>query len=267
MHLCQPVNTVNTSAEVTTRSEPRAPDALLRPWPLPTGRVPGWSADFTRATIVQAFLSTRQVPESFDMTSKAWMFCALGGAFALYACDSRPRGSQGTPSRINEVRVDLEATGAAGGAGNALGGAGGEGASVAPPFLEVCSADVYLDEETGLPECFVAEVSTEPLDCDLPGHEPLREEWENAARQRECSYRDLNPSACAELHLCGIQKLEAAAQTACQTGFGELAPGYCQVNVSGSECRAVETDSLRIVGTNPSAQALHISCALVDLTD
>ena len=175
--------------------------------------------------------------------------------FALSACTEEGDGSAGGGDRVNSSRYALE-SGGAGGAG----GLGGATAESGEP-IRICTTDVVLIDD--LPECFVAEVSTLPLDCTTPGHEELRPEWEESARKRECEYRSLDQEACAALSLCGIEKASGTALTACQAGSRGAEPGYCVVNQRSEGCNYAEVDTLLVYGANADADALHVSCAIV----
>jgi hypothetical protein len=171
------------------------------------------------------------------------------------ACSEQGDGGAGGGDRVNSTRVALEA-----GAGGAGGAGGAAPANPAEP-IRICSPDVVIIE--GLPECFVAEVSTQPLDCTAPGHEELQPAWEDAARERECAYRSLDAEECASLSLCGLAKVTGAALAACKAGGDGAEPGYCAVDERTEGCSYSEIDTLVAVGVSPDAEALHISCAIV----
>lgn len=174
---------------------------------------------------------------------------------AVAGCsESSNDGTSGGGDRVNSTRVDLQTTGG-------LGGAGGAGGAPSEEPTRICSPDIVILDD--LPECFVAEVSSQPLDCSLPGHEELRPEWENAARDRECAFRGLDAAACADLSLCGIAKATGSARASCQAGDSEAGAGYCAVDERTSGCTFTEVDSLFVYGVNPAAEALHVSCAIV----
>ena len=173
------------------------------------------------------------------------------------ACsESTSDGTSGGGDRVNSTRVDLLA-----GTDGMGGAAGAGGAPAADEPTRICSPDVVILD--GLPECFVAEVSSEALDCSAPGHEELRPEWEDAARERECAFRGLDASACADLSLCGIAKATGSAAASCQEGGSEAPAGYCAVDERTDGCTFSEIDSLFVYGINPAAEALHVSCAIV----
>lgn len=174
---------------------------------------------------------------------------------AYLACTESSDGTAGGGDRANSTRVALLASG--GGAG----GMGGAGGAAADEPLRICTPDVVILDS--LPECFVAEVSSQKLDCDAPGHEELRPAWEDAARERECEHRGLDAAACAKLSLCGIAKATGSARTSCQTGASDAPAGYCAVNERSAGCSFSEVDSLFVYGINPAAEALHVSCAIV----
>jgi len=173
------------------------------------------------------------------------------------ACSESGDGSSGGGDPVNSTRVELLDEGNVGGAA----GAGGASPTEPEP-IRVCTPDVIILD--GLPECFVAEVSAKPLDCTLPGHEELRPEWERAARERECAHRDILGADCGALSLCGIAKATGSALLSCEAGGAEAPPGYCAVNERSDGCAQAEEDSLFVYGVNPDAEALHISCAIVD---
>lgn len=175
---------------------------------------------------------------------------------AVAGCsESSSDGTSGGGDRVNSTRVDLQTGG--------MGGAGGAGGAAPDEPTRICSPDVVILDD--LPECFVAEVSSQPLDCSLPGHEELRPEWEDAARNRECAFRGLDAAACADLSLCGIAKATGSARVSCQAGDSDASAGYCAVDERTSGCTFTEVDSLFVYGVNPAAEALHVSCAIVGL--
>jgi hypothetical protein len=177
------------------------------------------------------------------------------GLALLSSCTEDGDGGSGGGDPVYSIREQLGA-----GLGGA-GGAGGAGPVEADEPIRICSPDVVVLD--GLPECFVAEVSSQPLDCTLPGHEELRESWANAARERECAYRSLDSSECAALSLCGIAKATGSAQAACQAADPDAPAGYCSVNQRTDGCASAAVDTLLVYGVNPSAEALHVSCAIV----
>lgn len=172
------------------------------------------------------------------------------------ACTETSDGTGGGGDRVNSTRYSLTAEPSGGGAG----GAGGADPGPENEAIRICTPDVVILD--GLPECFVAEVSSQPLDCTAPGHEELRTAWEDAARERECAFRGLSATACAELSLCGLVKASGSAQVACRNGEN-APPGYCAVDERTDGCSVAEVDSLFVFGVSPAAEALHVSCAIV----
>jgi hypothetical protein len=173
----------------------------------------------------------------------------------LASCTDEGDGGSGGGDPVYSTREGLEA-----GPGGA-GGVGGAGPDSAAEPIRICAPDVVVLD--GLPECFVAEVSSEPLDCTAPGHEELRESWADAARERECAYRSLNATECAALSLCGLVKATGSAQAACQAADPDAPAGYCTVNQGTDGCPSAAVDSLFVYGVSPGAEALHVSCAIV----
>jgi len=188
--------------------------------------------------------------------TRAWLVLLPSLALPLgpMACQE-DEGTSGGGDPVYSTREDLS-QGAAG-----AGGLGGGGSTDPEQPIRICSPDIVILDD--LPECFVAEVSSLPLDCTIDGHEELRPAWEDAARERECAYRSLDAADCAALSLCGIVKASGPAQDACQTGGGNAPAGYCAVDERTDGCAAAEIDSLFVNGVSPDAQALHISCATV----
>jgi len=170
----------------------------------------------------------------------------------LPSCTDDSDGGSGGGDPVYSAREGL---------GAGPGGAGGAGSGDVEEPIRICAPDVVVLD--GLPECFVAEVSSEPLDCTAPGHEELRESWADAARERECAYRSLNATECAALSMCGLIKATGSAQAACQAADPDAPPGYCTVNQSTDGCPSAAVDSLLVYGVSPGAEALHVSCAIV----
>lgn len=183
----------------------------------------------------------------------------------VFGCGNDPgAGNVGEGDDLFSTRVDLTepgGAGAIGGAGGAggIGGAGGGGAASDKGVIGICTPDVVLEDE--LPECFVAEVASADVSCDAAGREPLRDAWEEAAREQECLHRGLTGSECEALSLCGIVKLEGADRDSCAFGLDSGDSGFC-VRSATSECEASSVDSLNIVGVREEAEALHVYCAV-----
>jgi hypothetical protein len=181
---------------------------------------------------------------------------------ALLGCDGAAPEDLGESDRVQSQRVALDAGGGAGGAGGQAGASDDAQGAVPVCFPEIVTAD------DGLPECFVAEVSERPLDCAAPGREPLRPEWEDAARDAECAARGLEGADCSGLALCGLVKLSSGAGlTSCAAGT-PTEPGYCLLERVSPECSATLRDALLVAGTaaapvaSSADSALQVFCAV-----
>jgi hypothetical protein len=225
--------------------------------------------------LARSFLATIALARRQLGARSALLLGALAGLGTLpLGCSGLQGGAVGEGSAVFSVRVDLEPGGPSGGmggrgpAGSAglggarpMGGLGGGTQAAESALPGACTPGLfYID---GLPECFVAEISTQELSCEAPGRQVLTRVREARAREAECDFRGLSTTDCALWSVCGVAKLTGSDLVSCRDGSSEGSSGFC-VRDATAECPASAESTLSVVGVRPEAEALQIYCAVED---
>jgi len=95
-----------------------------------------------------------------------------------------------------------------------------------------CLPRAIKTDERGQVLCRVIEVQSpgHECNCGLPGRDEMRSDLTRVVRTRLESAGTCAGAACSDWCMCEIEQVDSSHLKACQTGQGEVPPGYCYVD-------------------------------------